>query len=161
MKKIIKYFALSAAVLMSASACAPSADQMVENLKNDGFVVEEAPKSVTDSTELALTLALKLLNIEDPDVTILRWVMAMKAPEVSVNEKIFKAGDVSISADVGHAASIIEFENGDMAQKVWDNALDALGGSEEETEANKDLSKVSGSCIVTWSDDYTKGILGL
>ena len=145
---------------MSASACAPSADQMVENLKNDGFVVEEAPKSVTDSTELALTLALKLLNIEEPNVTILRWVAAIKAPEVSVNEKIFKAGDVSISADAGHAASIIEFENGDMAQKVWDNALDALG-SEEETEANKDLSKVSGSCIVTWSDDYTKGILGV
>ena len=47
-----------------------------------------------------------------------------------------------------------------MAQKVWDNALDALE-SEEETEANKDLSKVSGSCIVSWSDDYTKGILGL
>lgn len=160
MKKIIKYFALSAAVLMSASACAPSADQMVENLKNDGFVVEEAPKSVTDSTGAALTLALKLLNIEDPNVTILRWVAAIKAAEVSVNEKIFKAGDVSVSADLGHAASIIEFENGDMAKKVWDNALDALG-SEEETEANKDLSKVSGSCIVSWSDDYTKGILGV
>lgn len=160
MKKIIKYFALSAAVLMSASACAPSADKMVENLKNDGFVVEEAPESVIKPTETALTLALKVLGEDDPNVTILRWVMAMKAPEVSVNEKIFKAGDVSISADVGHAASIIEFENGDMAQKVWDNALDALE-SEEETEANKDLSKVSGSCIVTWSDDYTKGILGV
>lgn len=160
MKKIIKYFALSAAVLMSASACAPSADQMVENLKNDGFVVEEAPEDMLSLTELGLTAALKLLDVEDPNVTILRWVTAIKAPEVSVNEKIFKAGDVSISADVGHAASIIEFENGDMAQKVWDNALDALG-SEEETEANKDLSKVSGSCIVSWSDDYTKGILGV
>lgn len=160
MKKIIKYFALSAAVLMSASACAPSADQMVENLKNDGFVVEEAPESVIKKTETALTLALKVLGEDDPNVTILRWVAAIKAPEVSVNEKIFKAGDVSISADVGHAASIIEFENGDMAQKVWDNALDALE-SEEETEANKDLSKVSGSCIVSWSDDYTKGILGV
>ena len=160
MKKIIKYFALSAAVLMSASACAPSADQMVENLKNDGFVVEEAPESVIKPTGTALTLALKVLGEDDPNVTILRWVSAIKAPEVSVNEKIFKAGDVSISADLGHAASIIEFENGDMAQKVWDNALDALG-SEEETEANKDLSKVSGSCIVSWSDDYTKGILGV
>ena len=160
MKKIIKYFALSAAVLMSASACAPSADQMVENLKNDGFVVEEAPESVIKSTGIVLTSALKVLGEDDPNVTILRWVTAMKAPEVSVNEKIFKAGDVSISADLGHAASIIEFENGDMAQKVWDNALDALG-SEEETEANKDLSKVSGSCIVSWSDDYTKGILGV
>ena len=160
MKKIIKYFALSAAVLMSASACAPSADQMVENLKNDGFVVEEAPESVIKSTETVLTLALKVLGEDDPNVTILRLVTAIKAPEVSVNEKIFKAGDVSISADLGHAASIIEFENGDMAQKVWDNALDALG-SEEETEANKDLSKVSGSCIVSWSDDYTKGILGV
>ncbi len=160
MKKIIKYFALSAAVLMSASACAPSADQMVENLKNDGFVVEEAPESVIKPTETALTLALKVLGEDDPNVTILRWVSAMKAPEVSVNEKIFKAGDVSISADSGHVASIVEFENGDMAQKVWDNALDALG-SEEETEANKELSKVSGSCIVSWSDDYTKGILGV
>ena len=160
MKKIIKYFALSAAVLMSASACAPSADQMVENLKNDGFVVEEAPEDMLSLTELGLTAALKLLDVEDPNVTILRWVTAIKAPEVSVNEKIFKAGDVSISADSGHFASIIEFENGDMAQKVWDNALDALG-SEEETEANKDLSKVSGSCIVSWSDDYTKGILGV
>ena len=141
MKKIIKYFALSAAVLMSASACAPSADKMVENLKNDGFVVEEAPEDMLSLTELGLTAALKLLDVEDPNVTILRWVTAIKAPEVSVNEKIFKAGDVSISADVGHAASIIEFENGDMAQKVWDNALDALGGSEEETEANKDRSK--------------------
>lgn len=160
MKKIIKYFALSAAVLMSASACAPSADKMVENLKNDGFVVEEAPESVIKSTETALTLALKLLDVEDPNVTILRWIAAVKEPEISVNEKIFKAGDVSISADSGHFASIIEFENGDMAQKVWDNALDALG-SEEETEENKDLSKVSGSCIVSWSDDYTKGILGV
>ena len=160
MKKIIKYFALSAAVLMSASACAPSADQMVENLKNDGFVVEEAPESVIKSTGIVLTSALKVLGEDDPNVTILRLVTAIKAPEVSVNEKIFKAGDVSISADLGHAASIIEFENGDMAQKVWDNALDALG-SEEETEANKDLSKVSGSCIVSWSDDYTKGILGV
>ena len=160
MKKIIKYFALSAAVLMSASACAPSADQMVENLKNDGFVVEEAPESVIKPTETALTLALKVLGEDDPNVTILRWVAAIKAPEVSVNEKIFKAGDVSISADLGHTASIIEFENGDMAQMVWDNALDALG-SEEETEANKDLSKVSGSCIVSWRDDYTKGILGV
>ena len=160
MKKIIKYFALSAAVLMSASACAPSADQMVENLKNDGFVVEEAPESVIKPTEIVLTSALKVLGEDDPNVTILRWVSAIKAPEVSVNEKIFKAGDVSISADLGHVASIIEFENGDMAQKVWDNALDALG-SEEETEANKDLSKVSGSCIVSWSDDYTKGILGV
>ena len=160
MKKIIKYFALSAAVLMSASACAPSADQMVENLKNDGFVVEEAPESVIKPTEIVLTSALKVLGEDDPNVTILRWVSAIKAPEVSVNEKIFKAGDVSISADSGHVAAIIEFENGDMAQKVWDNALDALG-SEEETEANKDLSKVSGSCIVSWSDDYTKGILGV
>ena len=160
MKKIIKYFALSAAVLMSASACAPSADQMVENLKNDGFVVKEEPESVIKPIETALTLALKVLGEEDPNVTILRLVTAIKAPEVSVNEKIFKAGDVSISADLGHYASIVEFENGDMAQKVWDNALDALG-SEEETEANKDLSKVSGSCIVSWSDDYTKGILGV
>lgn len=160
MKKIIKYFALSAAVLMSASACAPSADQMVENLKNDGFAVEEAPESVIKPTETALTLALKVLGEEDPNVTILRLVTAIKAPEVSVNEKIFKAGDVSISADLGHYASIVEFENGDMAQKVWDNALDALG-SEEETEVNKDLSKVSGSCIVSWRDDYTKGILGV
>ena len=160
MKKIIKYFALSAAVLMSASACAPSADQMVENLKNDGFVVKEEPESVIKPIETALTLALKVLGEEDPNVTILRLVTAIKAPEVSVNEKIFKAGDVSISADLGHYASIVEFENGDMAQKVWDNALDALG-SEEETEVNKDLSKVSGSCIVSWRDDYTKGILGV
>ena len=91
MKKIIKYFALSAAVLMSASACAPSADQMVENLKNDGFVVEEAPESVIKPTEIVLTSALKVLGEDDPNVTILRLVTAIKAPEVSVNEKIFKA----------------------------------------------------------------------
>ena len=41
MKKIIKYFALSAAVLMSASACAPSADKMVENLKNMGLSLKK------------------------------------------------------------------------------------------------------------------------
>lgn len=141
MKNIVKGSILSAALLFSLTACAPSVDTMVSNLKNNEFKVVET----TDQSELlGLTATINLaLTLVGEDFTV---------------KIVYMASAGKVDDEGAHSASIVEFEDGSQAQNVY-NVLgdDALQGEDEE---EYDVVVV-GAAIVSYNDDYTKGILGL
>lgn len=147
MKRIIKPVLMSAVFMLSLSSCGgKSAASMVESLKNADFQVQ----SVTnDNNELETVeallnfslFALKKIDDVKNGVDLVSMHSAVKTDESGV-----------------HAAEITEFGNADQAKIFYSVYEEVEGDVSGESFANY---TITGSCVVGYSDDYTKGVLGI
>lgn len=148
MKNLLKPILLSGVFLLSLSSCAKSAADMVESLKNNGFEVEHRTREdykEIQAMDLIFNAALLATDyIEDmkDGVTTMSMAMGVKTDEEGV-----------------HGAQIIEFGSGDEAGLIY-KFYDENKGEDTEIEFEGTIVQV-GSCLVSYTDDYTKGVLGI
>ena len=147
MKRIIKPVLMSAVFMLSLSSCGgKSASSMVDALKNDKFEVQSitSENDELEAIELILNAAL---------------VAAGKIDDYKNGVDLISIHyAVKIDENGTHAAEINEFGNGDQAN-LFMSVYEDLGG--ETSGEALDNYVVTGSCVVGYSDDYTKGVLGL
>ena len=147
MKRIIKPVLMSAVFMLSLSSCGgKSASSMVDALKNDEFEVQSitSENDELEAIELILNAAL---------------VAAGKIDDYKNGVDLISIHyAVKIDENGTHAAEINEFGNGDQAN-LFMSVYEDLGG--ETSGEALDNYVVTGSCVVGYSDDYTKGVLGL
>lgn len=147
MKRIIKPVLMSAVFMLSLSSCGgKSAASMVDALKNNEFEVQ----SITN---------------ENDELKAIEWALNTA---LAAAQKIddYKNGvdlvsvhyAVKIDENGTHAAEISEFGNADQAKIFYSVYEEVEGDVSGESYANY---TITGSCVVGYSDDYTKGVLGL
>lgn len=147
MKRIIKPVLMSAVFMLSLSSCGgKSASSMVDALKNDEFEVQSITNenNELEAIELVLNTALFVAQkIDDVKngVDLVSMHSAVKTDESGV-----------------HAAEITEFGNADQAKLFYSVYEEVEGDVSGGSFANY---TITGSCVVGYSDDYTKGVLGL
>ena len=147
MKRIIKPVLMSAVFMLSLSSCGgKSASSMVDALKNNEFEVQ----SITNEND-------ELETIEAVLNTAL--LVAQKIDDIKNGVDLVSMHyAVKIDENGTHAAEINEFGNADQANLFYSVYEEFGGESDSET---LDYYVVTGSCVVGYSDDYTKGVLGL
>ena len=147
MKRIIKPVLMSAVFMLSLSSCGgKSASSMVDALKNNEFEVQSITNenNELETIEMAINAALFFAQkIDDTKngVDLVSMHSAVKVDENGV-----------------HAAEISEFGNADQAKIFYSVYEEIEGDISGESYANY---TITGSCVVGYSDDYTKGVLGL
>ncbi len=147
MKRIIKPVLMSAVFMISLSSCGgKSASSMVDALKNNEFEVESITNENDELEEVEALVNFYLLTIEKIDdikngIDVVSMHYAVKIDDTGT-----------------HSAVINEFGNGDQAN-LFMSVYEDLGG--ETSGEALDNYVVTGSCVVGYSDDYTKGVLGL
>lgn len=119
---------------------------MVDALKNDEFEVQSITSENDELEAVELLLNAALLATQKIDdikngVDLISIHYAVKIDDTGT-----------------HAAEINEFGNADQAN-LFMSVYDELEG-DMSGEALADYV-VTGSCVVGYSDDYTKGVLGL
>lgn len=142
MRKLFNGLVVGATFLLSLTSCGgKSFDSFKSSLEDNGFTVTEASEEVIDATERLTNAALALLGEEAVD--IVNGLDAMKTDEEGV-----------------HMASILEFASSDEAERFL--SYSSKEGESGSTTAGSDQSIVQvGSMIVGYTDDYTKGVLGI
>lgn len=146
MKRIIKPVLMSAVFMLSLSSCGKSASSMVDALKNNEFEVQSITNEndELEAIEMVLNAALVAAGKIDDyknGVDLISMHYAVKIDENGT-----------------HAAEINEFGNGDQANLFMSVYKEFEGDMSGEALDNY---VVTGSCLVGYSDDYTKGVLGL
>ena len=147
MKRIIKPVLMSAVFMLSLSSCGgKSASSMVDALKNNEFEVQSITNenNELETIEMAINAALFFAQkIDDTKngVDLVSMHSAVKTDENGV-----------------HAAEISEFGNADQAKIFYSVYEEIEGDVSGESFANY---TITGSCVVGYSDDYTKEVLGL
>lgn len=146
MKRIIKPVLMSAVFMLSLSSCGKSASSMVDALKNDEFEVQSITNENDELEGIELVLNAALLAVQKIDdikngVDLISVHYAVKIDDTGT-----------------HAAEINEFGNADQANLFYSVYDELEGDMSGEALANY---VVTGSCVVGYSDDYTKGVLGL
>lgn len=148
MKNLLKPILLSGVFLLSLSSCAKSATDMVESLKNNGFEVEHITREENEEIQ-ALDI------IFNGALLAKRYIKDLKEG-VTVNSM---AVGVKVDEEVAHGAQIIEFGSGDEAGLMY-KFYDENKGANTEIEFEGTIVQV-GSCLVSYTDDYTKSVLGI
>ena len=148
MKNLLKPILLSGVFLLSLSSCAKSATDMVESLKNNDFEVEHLTRE--ENEEIKAVDA--LLNA---GLLVAGYIEDVKEG-VTVNSM---AVGVKVDEEGAHGAQIIEFGSGDEAGLMY-KFYDENKGEGVEVEFEGTIVQV-GSCLVSYTDDYTKGVLGI
>ena len=148
MKNLLKPILLSGVFLLSLSSCAKSATDMVESLRNNGFEVEHITRE--ENEELKAVDA--LLNA---GLFAARYIEDLKEG-VTVNSM---AVGVKVDEEGAHGAQIIEFGSGDEAGLIY-KFYDENKGADTEVGFEGTIVQV-GSCVVSYTDEYTKGVLGI
>ena len=147
MKRIIKPVLMSAIFMLSLSSCGgKSASSMVDALKNNEFEVQSITNenNELEAIELVLNAAL---------------VAAQKIDDYKNGVDLISIHyAVKIDENGTHAAEISEFGNADQAKIFYSVYEEVEGDVSGESFANY---TITGSCVVGYSDDYTKGVLGL
>lgn len=147
MKRIIKPVLMSAVFMLSLSSCGgKSASSMVDALKNNEFEVQ----SITNENNELVTIELALNAALAAAQKIDDYKNGVDLISIHYAVKIDENGT--------HAAEINEFGNGDQANLAM-SFYEDLGGETSGEALVKYV--VTGSCVVGYSDDYTKGVLGL
>ena len=147
MKRIIKPVLMSAVFMLSLSSCGgKSASSMVDALKNDEFEVQSITSENDELEEVEALVNFYLLTIEKIDdikngIDVVSMHYAVKIDDAGT-----------------HSAVINEFGNADQAN-LFMSVYDELEGDMSGETLGKYV--VTGSCVVGYSDDYTKGVLGL
>lgn len=148
MKNLLKPILLSGVFLLSLSSCAKSATDMVESLRNNDFEVEHLTREENQEIQ-ALDLAFNAALFAK------RYIKDVKEG-VTVNSM---AVGVKVDEEGAHGAQIIEFGSGDEAGLMY-KFYDENKGADTEIEFEGTIVQV-GSCLVSYTDDYTKGVLGI
>ena len=148
MKNLLKPILLSGVFLLSLSSCAKSATDMVESLRNNDFEVEHITRE--ENEEIKALDA--LLNL---GLFAAGYIEDVKEG-VTVNSM---AVGVKVDEEGAHGAQIVEFGSGDEAGLFY-KFYDENKGADTEIEFEGTMVQV-GSCLVSYTDDYTKGVLGI
>ena len=119
---------------------------MVDALKNNEFEVQ----SITNENNELVTIELALNAALAAAQKIDDYKNGVDLISIHYAVKIYENGT--------HAAEINEFGNGDQANLAM-SFYEDLGGETSGEALVKYV--VTGSCVVGYSDDYTKGVLGL
>lgn len=147
MKRIIKPLLMSAVFMLSLSSCGgKSASSMVDALKNDKFEVQ----SITNEND-------ELVVIE---MAINAALFAAQKIDDYKNgvDLVSMHSAVKVDENGAHAAEISEFGNADQAKIFYSVYEEVEGDVSGESFANY---TITGSCVVGYSDEYTKGVLGI
>ena len=151
MRKIIKPIMMSAVFMLSLTSCGgKSAAEMVDSLKSNEFEVQQLTtkdnQDELNALELLINaglLASGLIEDVKEGVDILSLTSAVKVDDAGT-----------------HAAGIYELGSADEANLIYKFVEDNGNLEGDETQQFTNFV-VTGSCYVGYSDDYTKGILGL
>ena len=142
MRKLFNGLVVGATFLLSLTSCGgKSFDSFKSSLEDNGFTVTEASEEAIDLAERLLNMGLAALGEETID--IVNGLDAVKTDEEGV-----------------HMASIMEFASSDEAERVYSFSLENQSGS-STAEETPQLTMQVGSMIVGYTDDYTKGVLGI
>ena len=148
MKNLLKPILLSGVFLLSLSSCAKSATDMVESLRNNDFEVDHRTRE--DYQEIQA-----LDMIFNAALLAKRYIEDLKEG-VTVNSM---AVGVKVDEEGAHGAQIVEFGSGDEAGLFY-KFYDENKGADTEVGFEGTIVQV-GSCVVSYTDEYTKGVLGI
>ncbi len=151
MRRILKPIMLSAVFMLSLTSCGgKSAASMIEALKKNEFEVEQITTENNQDELNALELLINAGLLAAGSITDIKEGVDILSLTYAV--KVDDSGT--------HAAGIYELGSADEANLIY-NFVEENGNLEGDESQKFSNFVVTGSCYVGYSDDYTKGVLGL
>lgn len=151
MRKILKPIMLSAVFMLSLTSCGgKSAASMFEALKKNEFEVEQITTENNQDELNALELLINAGLLAAGSITDIKEGVDILSLTYAV--KVDDSGT--------HSAGIYELGSADEANLIY-KFVEENGNLEGDESQKFSNFVVTGSCYVGYSDDYTKGVLGL